>query len=78
MLRPIVLAASMLPVLAGQVAAPSQGTGAMTPVTEVTKAPRVAEIEFVGFDFQRPQPAHGGVFLFGIEGEPAEVQGGAA
>jgi hypothetical protein len=43
----------------------------MTPVKDVTSPPRAAEIEFVDFKFQRPQPAHGGVFLFAFDGEPA-------
>jgi len=71
MIWPIVLTASVLPVLAGQVTVLSPGTGTMTAVKDVTSAPRVAEIEFVDFEFQRPRPAHGGVFLFQIDGEPA-------
>jgi hypothetical protein len=71
MIRPIVLAASVLPVLAGQVTVLSPGTGTLTAVKDVTNTPRIAEIEFVDFEFQRPQPAHGGVFLFQIDGEPA-------
>jgi hypothetical protein len=70
MLRSIVLAVTMLPVLAGQNASHSPATDAVTPVKDVTNAPRMEEIEFVAFDFQRPQPAHGGVVLFEIQGEP--------
>jgi hypothetical protein len=71
MIRPIMLAVSVLPVLAGQVTVLPPGTGTMTAVKDVTNTPRVAEIEFVDFEFQRPQPAHEGVFLFQIDGEPA-------
>jgi hypothetical protein len=70
MLRPIVLAVTVLPVLAGQIAVRPPTADIMTPVKDVTNAPRMEEIEFVGFEFQRPQPAHGGVFLFQIQGEP--------
>jgi hypothetical protein len=70
MLRPIVFAVTVLPVLAGQIAVPSSTTDTMTPVKDVTNAPRMEEIEFVDFEFQRPQPAHGGVVLFQIQGEP--------
>lgn len=70
MLRPIVLAVTVIPVLAGQIAVRSPAADTLTPVKDVTKAPRTGDIEFVAFDFQRPQPAHGGVFLFEIQGEP--------
>jgi hypothetical protein len=71
MLTPIVLVSVVLSVLAGQVGAQSPLTGATAPVRDVTKAPRAAEIEFVDFEFQQPRPMHGGVALFGIDGEPA-------
>lgn len=70
MLRRIVLAVTVFPVLAGQIALRSPETDTVTPVKDVTNAPRMEDIEFVAFDFQRPQPAHGGVFLFEIQGEP--------
>ena len=70
MLRPIVLAVTVFPVLAAQIAIRPPATDTMTPVKDATNAPRMEEIEFVDFDFQRPQPAHGGVFLFPINGEP--------
>jgi hypothetical protein len=70
MFRPIVISASLLTVIGAQISVPPSGTGTLTPVRDVTKAPSATEIEFVGFDFQRPQPAHGGVFLFEISGEP--------
>jgi hypothetical protein len=70
MLRPFALAVTVLLVLAGQIAVRPPGTDTMMPVKDVTNAPRIEEIEFVDFEFQRPQPAHGGVFLFQIQGEP--------
>ena len=69
--RAVVLLSIVLPVLAGQVAPQSPQTGATVAVTDVTQAPRAAEIEFVACEFQQPRPMHGGVGLFGIEGEPA-------
>ena len=69
MLRPII--ATSLLLLVQQAAPLLQRLGTIRPVRDVTPSPRVAEIEFVDFEFKRPQPAHGGVFLFQIEGEPA-------
>jgi hypothetical protein len=73
-LRRIVLAASVLPALQGQLAISSPPPGTMTPLGSVVKAPRVAEIEFFTFEFRRSRPAHGRVFLFGPDGASARAR----
>lgn len=71
MLRPIVLASIVVPVLAGQASTPSPATDAPMPVRNVTKPPSDAEIEFLAFDFLQPEPMHVSVSLYRIEGEPS-------
>lgn len=71
MLGRLLLVSVVLPVFAGQLSGSRILPAAVRPVEDVTARPDIAQIEFVGFDFEEPALYEVSVHYGPIEGEPS-------
>jgi hypothetical protein len=71
MIRPVLILTMALPLWSEQTSASRTLSATPRPVWNVTKAPSVAAVEFVDFEFQQPTPMHVSLSLYDIRTEPS-------